>query len=140
MEIIKGTKVNMSQIFLETGKVVPVTIVSVDEDINAELLNKDVVVVGTSKGKGFSGGIKRFGFRKQGETRGAKNKVRGPGSIGAQTPGRVLKGKKMAGKHGTYRVSIKGLKLVNIDNSNKQVMVSGPVPGARNSKLTIKVL
>lgn len=140
MEIIKGTKVNMSQIFLETGKVVPVTIVSVDEDINAELLNKDVVVVGTSKGKGFSGGIKRFGFRKQGETRGAKNKVRGPGSIGAQTPGRVLKGKKMAGKHGTYRVSIKGLKLVSIDNSNKQVMVSGPVPGARNSKLTIKVL
>lgn len=130
----------MSQIFLETGKVVPVTIVSVSEDINSEMLNKDVVVVGTSKGKGFSGGIKRFGFRKQGETRGAKNKVRGPGSIGAQTPGRVLKGKKMAGKHGNYRVTIKGLKLVSIDNNNKQIMVSGPVPGARNSKVTITVL
>lgn len=140
MEILKGIKVNMSQVFLDNGKVVPVTIVEVENDVTADLMNKDVVVVGKSKGKGFIGGIKKWGFRKQGETRGAKNKVRGPGSIGAQTPGRVLKGKKMAGKHGNYRVTIKGLKIVNVDDSNKKIMVSGPVPGARNSKLTIKVL
>ena len=130
----------MSQIFLDNGKIVPVTVVLMETDLTEELLNKDVTVVGTSKGKGFAGGIKRWGFRKQGETRGAKNKVRALGSIGAQTPGRVFPGKKMAGRHGNYRVTIKGLKIVNIDSKNKQIMVSGPVPGARNSALTITVL
>lgn len=140
MEKLKGIKVNMSQIFLDNGKIVPVTVVLMETDLTEELLNKDVTVVGTSKGKGFAGGIKRWGFRKQGETRGAKNKVRALGSIGAQTPGRVFPGKKMAGRHGNYRVTIKGLKIVNIDSKNKQIMVSGPVPGARNSALTITVL
>jgi len=140
MEKLKGTKVNMSQIFLDNGKVVPVTVVLMESYLTDDLLNKEVTVVGTSKGKGFSGGIKRWGFRKQGETRGAKNKVRALGSIGAQTPGRVFPGKKMAGRHGNYRVTIKGLKIVNVDSKNKQIMVSGPVPGARHSQLTITVL
>lgn len=130
----------MSQIFLDNGKVVPVTVVLMESYLTDDLLNKEVTVVGTSKGKGFSGGIKRWGFRKQGETRGAKNKVRALGSIGAQTPGRVFPGKKMAGRHGNYRVTIKGLKIVNVDSKNKQIMVSGPVPGARHSQLTITVL
>ena len=130
----------MSQIFLDNGKVVPVTIVSLESEITESLLNKDVTVVGTSKGKGFAGGIKKWGFSKQGETRGAKNKVRAPGSIGAQTPGRVFPGKKMAGRLGNYRVTIKGLKIVNIDSKSNQIMVSGAVPGARNSALTITVL
>lgn len=130
----------MSQIFLDNGKVVPVTVVLIEQDLSDDLLNKDVTIVGTSKGKGFAGGIKKWGFRKQGETRGAKNKVRALGSIGAQTPGRVFPGKKMAGRLGNYRVTIKGLKIVNIDSKNKQIMVSGPVPGARNSELSITIL
>ena len=130
----------MSQIFLDSGKVIPVTLVLTENEVSTQLLNKEVTIIGTSKGKGFTGAIKKWGFRKQGETRGAKDKVRGPGAIGSQTPGRVYKGKKMAGRHGSYRVTIKGLKIVNIDSQNKQIMVSGPVPGARNSKLTIKVL
>lgn len=140
METLKGIKLNMTQIFLENGKVVPATVVMVDGELNNELLDKNVVVTGLSKGKGFTGAIKKWGFRKQGETRGAKDKVRGPGAIGSQTPGRVYKGKKMAGRHGNTRVTIAGLKIVDVDSKDKKVMVSGPVPGARNSKLTIKVL
>lgn len=146
MEILKGKKLNMTQIFLETGKVVPVTIISLDDstkiqsETEQELLNKSVQVTGTSKGKGFSGGIKRWGFSKQGETRGAKNKVRAIGSIGAQTPGRVFPGKKMPGRHGSYKVTIKGLQILNIDATKNQIMVSGPIPGSRNSLVSVKVI
>jgi hypothetical protein len=140
---LKGKKLNMSQIFLPTGKVVPVTVVeleSADALANADnFMNKDVVVTGKSKGKGFTGAIKRWGFRKQGETRGAKDKVRGPGAIGSQTPGRVFKGKKMAGHKGNVQVTIKGLKIVNVDSDSGCLMVSGPIPGARNSPVTLKI-
>lgn len=144
MEILKGKKLNMSQIFSDTGRVVPVTIISLNQDHNEkvteELINKPISVTGTSKGKGFSGGIKRWNFSKQGETRGAKDKVRAIGSIGAQTPGRVFPGKKMPGRHGNYKITIKGLQIVNIDKNNNQIMVSGPIPGARNSLVTVKVI
>ena len=112
------------------------------QELNVDVFaaGEAVDVTGTSKGKGFAGGIKKWGFSKQGETRGAKDKVRAPGSIGAQTPGRVFPGKKMAGRLGNYRVTIKGLKIVSIDSKSKQIMVSGAVPGARNSALTITVL
>ena len=133
----------MSQIFMDNGRVVPVTVVeleSADELKPADnFLNQPVVVTGRSKGKGFTGVIKRWGFAKQGETRGASNKVRAPGAIGAQTPGRVFKGKKMAGHKGNINVTIKGLKIVNIDPAQKQVMISGPIPGARNSEVFLRV-
>lgn len=140
---LKGKKLNMSQIFLPTGKVVPVTVVELESAealANADnFMDKNVVVTGRSKGKGFTGAIKRWGFRKQGETRGAKDKVRGPGAIGSQTPGRVFKGKKMAGHKGDVQVTIKGLKIVNVDPQSGCLMVSGPIPGARNSQVTLKV-
>jgi len=139
---LKGKKLHMSQIFMDNGKVVPVTVVELEsaEILQADnFLNMPVVVVGKSKGKGFTGGIKRWGFRMQGRTRGASDKVRAPGSIGAQTPSRVFKGKKMAGHKGNVRITVSGLKIVNINPELKQVMVSGPIPGARNSKITLKV-
>lgn len=133
----------MSQIFMSSGKVIPVTIVELESAealANADnFLNKDVVVTGKSKGKGWTGVIKKWGFHKQGETRGASNKVRAPGSIGAQTPSKVFKGKKMAGRGGGQKVTVKGLKIVNIDQTLKQVMVSGPIPGSRNSQIVLKV-
>jgi 50S ribosomal protein uL3 len=140
---LKGKKLNMSQIFLPNGKVVPVTLIELE---SAELLenadnflNKDVVVVGKSKGKGFAGAIKKWGFHRQPATRGASDKVRSAGAIGAQTPGRVFKGKKMAGRQGDIVVTVKGLKIVQVTPEAKQLMVSGPVPGARNSLVVLKV-
>lgn len=140
MEKIKGIKLNMSQIFLESGRVVPVTLVRASDEIKPELENKEVVIVGTSKGKGFAGVMKRWNFSGQQATRGQSDKPRAAGSIGAQTPGRVFKGKKMAGHLGNKRVTIKGLKIVKVFPDKKEFMVSGPVPGSRNSKLTVSVL
>jgi len=139
-KIKKEKKMNMSQIFIENGKVVPVTIIETDQDLSENLVEKDVVVVGTSKGKGFSGVMKKWNFKGGNRTHGKSSKARSGGSIGSQTPGRVLKGKKMAGRMGGEQVTIKGLRIVKISKDNNQLMVSGPVPGARNSKLKIEVL
>lgn len=141
---LEGKKLNMSQIFMPTGKVVPVTFVKLNsaEDLKDKaenFLDKKVVITGTSKGKGFAGAIKRWHFHKQGETRGASDKVRGPGAIGSQTPGRVFKGKKMAGHLGNERVTVKGLKIVEINEAESTIAVSGPIPGARNGNVSIKV-
>ena len=130
----------MTQVFGENGKVTPVTIVACDSDVSPDFENKDVTVVGKSKGKGFSGVMKKWGFHGGPATRGQGIKARTPGSIGSQTPGRVFKGKKMAGRMGNERVTIKGLKIVKVLPELNQVMVSGPVPGARNSKIEISFL
>ena len=140
MEKITGKKLNMTQIFGENGKVVPVTIVACDSDVTLELENKEVAVVGKSKGKGFTGVMKKWGFHGGPATRGQGIRQRAPGSIGSQTPGRVLKGKHMAGRGGNARVTIKGLKIMKVLSDLKQVMVSGPVPGARNSKIELKII
>lgn len=133
----------MTQVFLPNGKVIPVTKIQLESiEAIAEMdnfLNKEVVITGTSKGKGFAGGIKKWGFRKQGETRGAKDKVRAIGAIGSQTPGRVYKGKKMPGRKGSKKVTVKGLEIVNINKDESQIMVSGSIPGARNSEVLVKV-
>jgi large subunit ribosomal protein L3 len=140
MEKILGKKLNMTQVFGENGEVTPVTIISCDSEVTPDFENKDVVVVGTSKGKGFAGVMKKWGFHGGPATRGQGIKMRTPGSIGSQTPGRVFKGKKMAGRMGNERVTIKGLKIVKVIPESNQVMVSGPVPGARNSKIEISFL
>ena len=133
----------MSQIFKDNGKVIPVTVVLVsepNEEMFADIEGRRVIVVGTSKGKGFTGAMKRWNFHGEQATRGQSDKPRSAGAIGAQTPNRVFKGKKMAGRHGNKRVTIKGLVLAQANLENGTVMVSGPVPGARNSEVSIKVL
>ena len=131
----------MSQIFLESGNVIPVTIIKTESDISEDLLNKSVVLTGKSKGKGFAGVMKRWNFAGVGEaTRGQSNKQRSGGSIGSQTPGRVLKGKKMAGRLGNKKVTVKGLRIVEIAIDKKELKVSGPVPGARNSTIFLRIL
>jgi large subunit ribosomal protein L3 len=136
MEKITGKKMNMTQVFSDDGIVTPVTVIYC-ENLTEDMENKDVVVVGTSKGKGFAGVMKKWGFHGGPATRGQGITARAPGSIGSQTPGRVLKGKKMAGRMGNDRVTIKGLKVVKVLPNENQIMVSGPVPGARNSKIEI---
>jgi large subunit ribosomal protein L3 len=138
--IIKGTKLHMTQIFADTGAVVPVTVISTSDQLSSDLINKGIVIVGTSKGKGFAGVMKKWNFSGVGEsTRGQSNKQRSGGSIGAQTPGRVLRGKKMAGRMGGAKITIKSSRIVSVDENAKTLMVSGPVPGARNGEVTIKI-
>lgn len=96
-----------------------------------------VTVSGISKGRGFQGVVKRHGFAGGPRTHGQSDRERAPGSIGATTtPGRVLKGKKMAGRMGGKRVTIKGLKIIEVkDNS---LLIKGLVPGAKRSLLEVK--
>lgn len=100
----------------------------------------DVVdVVGTSKGRGFAGTIKRHGFNRGPKTHGQSDRERAPGSIGAtSTPGRVLKGTRMAGRMGGERVTIQNLEVVAVDADQNMLAVRGSVPGAKGGILLIK--
>ncbi len=102
----------------------------------------DVVkVTGTSKGKGFQGGVKRHGFHGGPKTHGQSDRHRAPGSIGSgTTPGRVLKGKKMAGHMGNIGASVANLEVVGIDKTKSQLVVKGGVPGAVGGLLVITKL
>ncbi|EAY30184.1 50S ribosomal protein L3 [Microscilla marina] len=99
-----------------------------------------VDVVGTSKGKGFQGVVKRHGFHGVGgATHGQHNRQRHPGSIGAASyPARVFKGLKMAGRTGNKRVKIQNLRIVKIYPEQNLILVSGSVPGAKNSYVIIE--
>jgi large subunit ribosomal protein L3 len=96
-------------------------------------------VTGTSKGKGFQGGIKRWNVSMQDATHGNSLSHRAPGSIGqCQTPGRVWKGKKMAGHMGSERTTTQGLQVVRVDAENNLLLVKGAVPGATGSEVIVK--
>lgn len=97
-----------------------------------------VKVTGTSKAKGFQGGVKRHGFSGGPRTHGQSDRERAPGSIGqTTTPGRVYKGKRMAGRMGNWRTTVSGLQVVAIDAENQILRVSGLVPGRNQSLLLI---
>ena len=98
-----------------------------------------IMVTGISKGKGFAGVVKRWGFAGGPRTHGQSDRERAPGSIGqTTTPGRVHKGKKMAGRMGNERVTIKGLKVIEIDEEKNLLVIKGLVPGAKKGLLMIK--
>lgn len=98
-----------------------------------------VDVMGTSKGKGFAGGVKRHNFRTQDMTHGNSLSHRAPGSIGQnQTPGRVFKGKKMAGQMGNVRCSVQNLEVVRVDTERDLVLIKGAVPGATGSDVVVR--
>ncbi|WP_343154187.1 50S ribosomal protein L3 [Buchnera aphidicola (Aphis aurantii)] len=100
---------------------------------------KKVDITGTSKGKGFSGTVKRWNFRTQDATHGNSLSHRAPGSIGQnQTPGRVFKGKKMAGQLGNKRVTVQNLNIIRIDENRNLLLVKGAVPGPTGSDLIVK--
>lgn len=99
--------------------------------INENLKTGDTVkITGISKGKGFQGGVKRHGFAGGPRTHGQSDRERAPGAIGSTTtPGRVYKGKRMAGRMGGDRVTISGLKIIKIDLEKNRLYVKGLVPG-----------
>ncbi len=98
-----------------------------------------VDVTGTSIGKGFAGAVKRHNFAMQDATHGNSLSHRAPGSIGqCQTPGRVFKGKKMAGHMGDARVTTQNLEVVKIDTERNLLLIKGAVPGAKNGQVTVR--
>ncbi len=198
MKFILGKKINMTQIFDESGKVIPVTLVQVDSCIITQIkteekdgykavqvgsffkkkINKpekghlkdfgqfkilkefkvlnidnyklgdkveisifsegdEISVSGISKGKGFQGVVKRHGFAGGPASHGQKHTLRSPGSIGAGGVQRVFKGLKMAGRMGSDRTLVKGLKIVKVDIDNNILALSGAVPGRRGTVLEI---
>jgi large subunit ribosomal protein L3 len=98
-----------------------------------------VDIVGTSKGKGFQGGVKRHGFSGGPKTHGQSDRHRAPGSIGSgTTPGRVLKGTRMAGHMGNDRVTMKKLQVIQADPERNLLLIKGSVPGVNGGLLMIK--
>jgi len=96
-------------------------------------------VIGISKGKGFAGVVKRHHFAGGPKTHGQSDRHRAPGSVGATTsPGRVFKGLRMAGHMGDRRVTVRNLKVVNVDLARHMLLVRGAVPGAKKALLLIK--
>jgi len=198
MKFILGKKLNMTQIFNESGKVMPVTLIevgpctvtqirtdekdgytsvqigsfakkkmnkpekghlkdlgqfallkefkaedaanyNVGDKIEASVFSEGdkINVTGISKGKGFQGVVKRHGFHGGPASHGQKHTLRSPGSIGAGGIQRVFKGVKMAGRTGSDRVLVKGLKVVKVDMENNVLAVSGAVPGRVGTILEI---
>lgn len=202
MKSILGKKIGMSQVFLDSGTVVPVTKVlagpcpivqvkQLENDTNSIQLGfnetkdwrlkkpqagrlKDlppvsdlrdftqekidglergdvvtvdtfavgdmVSVIGTSKGKGFAGVVKRHHFRGGPASHGHKDNLRAPGSIGAGGVQRVFKGMRMAGRMGGARVTVKNLEIVAVKPETNELYIKGAVPGARNGLLLISAV
>ncbi len=198
MKFILGKKIEMTQVFSEKGKVIPVTLVEAgpcvvtqikiaDKDkyeavqIGFEKIEKKnkikktmkgkefkylkeqrisdneqklkvgdridvaffqegdkVKISGISKGKGFQGAVKRWGFHGRNASHGVKHEQRTLGSVGSAYPQRVIKGRKMPGRMGADRITVKNLKIVKIDKENNLLAVKGAVPGRRGTLLEIR--
>ena len=154
-EIGTGNKKNVTKAlaghFKKAGlETLPVRTAEVDYDgdleVGAEIKLDEVFrkgalvdVVGTSKGKGFAGGMKRYGFHGGPKTHGQSDRARAPGSIGSgTTPGRVFKGTKMAGHMGAERVTVQGLQIIDFEPENNILVLKGSVPGPTGATLLIK--
>ncbi|MGD8796303.1 MAG: 50S ribosomal protein L3, partial [Thiohalophilus sp.] len=98
-----------------------------------------VDISGTSIGKGFAGAVKRHNFKTQDATHGNSLSHRAPGSIGqCQTPGRVLKGKRMAGQMGNKKITTQNLEVVQVDNDRNLLLVKGAVPGSKGGSVIVR--
>lgn len=147
-KINKPLKGHFSKAEIEAGDLITeFPINSGDEFIPGQLISvadvftagQFVDVSGFSKGKGFAGTVKRYNFRTQDATHGNSRSHRVPGSIGQnQTPGRVFKGKKMAGHMGNVRCTVQSLELVRIDAERNLLLIKGAIPGAPGAKIEIK--
>jgi len=98
----------------------------------------EVEVAGISKGKGFQGAVKRWGFSGRNASHGVKHEHRTLGSVGSQFPQRVIKGRKMPGHMGAARVTVRNLKVVKIDSESQSIALRGAVPGSRGTLVEIR--
>ncbi len=112
----------------------------VGQDLTVEMFQDlaRVDVIGTSKGRGFTGTVKRHKFHTGSKTHGSRN-YRAPGSIGSNsTPNRVFKGQRMAGHMGNARVTVRNVPVAQVDAANHLLLVGGAVPGARNGFVLVR--
>lgn len=126
--------------FLREVKADQVSDLEVGQEIDVGLFQPgdSVDATGLSKGRGFAGGVKRHGFKGGPKTHGQSDRHRAPGSIGAGTsPGRVVKGHKMAGHMGNNRVTVRNLEVIQSDPERNLLVLKGALPGARNSLVVI---
>lgn len=126
---------------LREVKTTDVSTYEVGQVLNADVFTagEEVDVTGTSKGRGFQGGVKRHGFSGGPRTHGQSDRLRAPGSIGASaTPGRVFKGMKMAGHMGNERVTVQNLEIVRVDTERNLLLIKGSVPGPNNGLVIIR--
>src|SRR5674476_1416307 len=139
MKSIIGKKVGMTSIFDNNGRE---TDKNIGDTISVDIFNEGdkITVVGTSKGKGFQGVVKRHGFHGVGEqSHGQHDRQRAPGSIGGSSyPARVFKGMRMAGRMGNDKVQMKGLTIVKIFPEKNYLLISGSVPGHNGSIVLIQ--
>lgn len=200
MKFILGKKKEMTQIFKETGEVVPVTVVEagpctitqiktedkdkyksvqvgfekkkkISKPLKGHLKDLDqfrylkefrikegeykrgdkvdvsvfekgekIKITGTSKGRGFTGVVKRWGFSGSPKTHGHKDQLRMPGSIGATAPARVFKGTRMGGRMGGKQFTVSNLEIIDINKDKNLLYIKGAIPGARNGLLKIKTV
>ncbi len=114
---------------------------TVGEVIKADTFSDGEIVdiTGTSKGRGFQGGVKRHGFAGGPKTHGQSDRHRAPGSVGSSaTPGRVFKGLRMAGHMGHETVTVQNLQVMRVDTERNLLLIKGSVPGPRNGELIIR--
>lgn len=140
MGIFKKAGVN-PQRFVKELRVDSVEGFELGQEIKADVLAdvSYVDITGTSKGKGTSGVMKRHGFGGNRASHGVSRNHRLGGSIGMSSwPGKVLKGKRMAGQYGNVTVTVQNLKVVKVDAENNLVLIKGAVPGAKNGYIVIK--
>ncbi len=122
---------------LETTEGVPAAGGTLDVSLFAE--GETVKVSGVSKGKGFQGAVKRHGFKgRLSATHGTKHELRTIGSMGTSFPERVIKGKRMPGRMGAERVTVRNLKIVKVDKDRNIIAIKGAVPGVRGTLLEIR--
>lgn len=107
-------------------------------DVSIFKEGEKVKISGISKGKGFAGVVKRWGFSGRPATHGTKHELRTPGSVGPSVPERVIKGKKMPGQMGFERETVRNLKVVKVDPEENLIAVGGAVPGAKGTLLEIR--
>jgi len=139
--IMKGTKRGMSQLWQERA-ITPVTEIAVTggaEALHAVKEGTRIAVRGTSKGRGFQGVVKRHGFLGLPKSHGTTHSHRAPGSIGATAPQRVIPGRKMAGRMGSARITLKNLLVVSVDAAEGRLFVKGAVPGSKGSAVELLI-
>lgn len=107
-------------------------------DVSAFKEGDKITISGITKGKGFQGAVKLWGFKGKMATHGTKHEGRSIGSVGSRYPQRVIKGKKMPGRMGAERVTVKNLKIVKIDPENNLLAIKGAIPGREGTLLEIK--
>jgi len=108
-------------------------------DVSIFQAGDKVKVSGISKGKGFAGAVKRWGFKGRASvTHGTKHELRTLGSVGSSFPERVIKGRKMPGRMGFERITVKNLKVIKVDKKNNLLAVKGAVPGRKGTLLEVR--